>query len=48
MKKLLRKYGAAQVLRVVASDRGGLAFISTPNHGSFWVRASRVGCQLWT
>jgi hypothetical protein len=48
MKKLKEKYGQDTiVLSRIPTNRGGLALIATPNNGTFWVRARRVGRRLY-
>jgi hypothetical protein len=42
-----KKYGLVRVLALSASNRGGLALISSDEWGVLWVRARTVGCQLW-
>jgi hypothetical protein len=42
-----RKYGWVRVLKLSASNQGGLALIATPEHGTFWVRARTVGVRLY-
>ena len=46
MKNLKAKYGQITILETVATDRGGLALIATPNDVTFWIRAERVGRRL--
>jgi hypothetical protein len=42
-----KKYGFVKVLALSASNRGGLALISSDEWGVFWVRARSLGVRLY-